>query len=333
MTKTFGEFLVDNDEQYTYFIRSVRNIHDPEVVDLIRLSLLSFDLRSITNAGYDPRMDQSGKMFPHNHGCPVYSLKVVTGTELISEVVIQKIAFFTNINHMYLFVHAEGETMSRETNFDEPEIDIDSKYDSLAHSAKDWNGTPDKDTIDPNAQDLVGNNRIGKFLKELEDDRKSREEFIKNRNIEPKLHESFVTSHYALSDAIGRTPLKGYYLIERTKEKVDEMVIDGPFKDKPINYDFVPTLQLDNIKTYEVVDPSHVKIIAEDMSFFFTKRLFENETKTYEVEVKDQDSGKTYPVVVKSKNETNARTKAINIVSRKEKIDKGRLIAKEPEVS
>lgn len=334
MSTSFRAIIAEQDEEFVYYVKSIRNIHKDEVLDQIRLALLPFDLRSVEKAGWNPMSEKGSEMFPAEWTTgPVFSLKVTVGIDMDNERAIQKIALFTHINDEYLFVHKPGESQERMDNEDDEDELITVGYKALSHGAEKWDASLDKEkgVIDPEAQKYAGQQRIDNFMKELEADRKEREGSIK----QPKIYEAFVTSHIALRDINGgSTPKKGYYLIERFEDDVSIMHISGPFQHQPVNYDFVPDMLKQGVKDFEFLGLGKVKLVEHDKNFRYTVDPLNeqlSEVEPYEVEVTDQDSGKVYHVVSHGVNKNEARKSALKIITRKENIDSSRLLAGEPE--
>jgi hypothetical protein len=205
-------------------------------------------------------------------------------------------------------------------------------YKSLAKHAKGWDASPDEGDIDSNAQQYVGQDRIDAFMSELATDKKAREAEVEGRNVQPNLTESFVTSHLALGDVFGNNAPKGFYLIERHESDPSIMQIEGPFKQQPSNYEFVANLLIKGSGTYEVQNENTVRMVEHDRDFRFTSPLRERMMpKPFEVSVQDQDTGKTYTVLVKALSETDAREKGVQTVAQQEQLNPSSLIAVEPD--
>jgi hypothetical protein len=327
--KAFRAYLADNDEEHTYYVRSTRNIHNPDVMDQVRQALLGWELRDLETDGYKLSTDDNGFPMDPLAGY-IWSLKATLGLEPPdNEVAVQKVAFYTNINHNYLMVHRNDEPAKKIDNSD-ADVSPDAEYRSLAHGAKNWDATPDKEAIDPDAQNLVGEKGLGEFLKILDQERRAREEERKTHEVEPQLTESFVTSHMALKDVLGPTK-KGFYLVERHQRDPNIMEICGPLRTQPVNYEFVADLDRSGAGDFEVLSENRVKLVNPDSDFRFTNRgAVTEEDMKYEVVVTDQDTGRDYPVVVTAESDTDARDHAVQVVADKEQIDPSRLIAVEP---
>jgi len=204
-------------------------------------------------------------------------------------------------------------------------------YKSLAQHAKSWDATPDEGNIDTNAQVHVGQNRIDAFMQELDSDKKLRNNEVEGRNVQPQLTESFVTSHLALGSVFGNNAPKGFYLVERHADNPSTMHIEGPFKQQPTNYEFVADLIVRGAGTFEVLSENEIRLVEHDRDFRFTRPLREQmKPIPFEVNVQDQDTGKTYAVIVKALSETDARDAGVKMVADQEQINPSRLIAVEP---
>jgi hypothetical protein len=335
MSKSFRAILAEQDTEYVYHIKSTRHLHDDDIFGRLQIGMLGYDLRSLERVSYNP-LAAVEPMFSPSNDEPgldkIFHVRVILGTDVDNGVMRQKVAYFTDINWKYIVVHKDGEKME-----DADIIDLDptlagAVYKNLAHHAKDWSATPDEGIImGDESQALVGQGRIDAFMKELDIDKKEREDDIDARNVEPKLTEAFVTSHLVLRDVFGRTPPKGFYLIERHENDANTMHIQGPFKQQPSNYGYVKDLLVRGCGTYEILDESMVKLVNPDRNFRFTRTLREQMIPTpYEVSVQDQDTGRVYTVLVKAISEDDARERGILEVSAQEKINHNSLIAVEP---
>jgi hypothetical protein len=332
MGKSFRALLVEQDQEYTYYVRSIRNIHQSDVMDFIRLSLLPYDLREIKKGTYVPPLANDENGFINEPWSGVYTITVVLGTSIPNQTAVEKIALFTHINNEYIIVHQKGESSKQLDNSDDDEDVSDSEdYKTLVQNAKDWGATSDNPTSPDEAQKLAGNKRLGDFFKELEQDRKEREEDISQHNVEPVLTESFVTSHTALKEVTGQSRLKGFYLVERFKRNDSILHINGPFKNLPDSHVFLPEMTSSGGGTLEVINEKSLRLIDSDRDFRFTHIVELAAPIPREVTVLDQDTGKEYHVIVKSMDETDARSKAITQVANKYKLDSQKLLADDPE--
>lgn len=328
MGKSFRAMLVENDQEYTYNIRSIRNIHDSDVMDFIRLALLPWDLRKISKGTYIPPLASKGNGFVVEPWAGVYTLKVVLGIEPPdNNTAVQKIALFTHINDEYLHVYKEGESENQMDNSDDDPSPSED-YKTLAQNAKDWNATPDNVV---NADNLTGNKRLGDFLRELEKERKEREDYINQYDVEPVLKEAFVTSHIALKEATGQSRLKGFYLVERFEENSNILHINGPYKNLPDSHPFLPEINKKGAGSFEAINENAVKLVDPDRDFSFLQLVELAAPQPREVTVIDQDTGREYHVIVRSLDETDARTKAITQVANKHNLDSNKLLAADPE--
>ncbi len=334
MAKSFRALIAEQDEEYVYHIKSTRHLHDDDIFDKLQIGMLGYDLRSLERVSYHPLAAVEPMFNPSNDETglgKIFHVRVVLGTDIDNGVLRQKIAYFTDINWKYLVVHKDGEKMEDSETLDlEPEM-TGGTYKSLAKHALNWDGTPDEGNIDTNAQTLVGQDRIDAFMRELNTDKTARKTEVEGRNVQPNLTEAFVTSHLALGDVFGNNAPKGFYLVERHEDDPSMMHIEGPFKQQPSNYEFISDLIVKGSGTFEVQSESQVRMVEHDRDFLFTRPISERMVpKPYEVTVQDQDTGKTYTVLVKALSETDARDKGVETVANQEQLNQSSLIAVEP---
>jgi len=336
MSRSFRAILAEQDQEYVYHIKSTRHLHDDDIFDKLQVGLLGYDLRSLERVSYNPLAAVEPMFRPYNDEPgldKIFHVKAILGTDQDNGVLRQKIAYFTDINWKYLVVHRDGEKLEDDQILDlHPSMD-GGPYKSLAQHAKSWDATPDKDAIDNDAQSLVGQDRIDAFIRELDTEQSERTKEVEGRNVQPQLTESFVTTHLALGDVFGTTAPKGFYMIERHQDDPSMMHIEGPFKQQPMNYDFVSDLIVKGAGMFEVLSETQVRLVEHDRDFRFTRPLREQVKPTpFEVTVQDQDTGKTYNVLVKALSETDARDLGVQTVANQEQLDQSRLIAVEPNV-
>jgi len=336
MSKSFRALIAEQDAEYVYHIKSTRHLHDDDIFGKLQIGMLGYDLRSLERVSYHPLAAVEPMFHPRNDEPgldKIFHVKVVLGTDVDNGTLRQKVAYFTDINWRYLVVHKDGEKMEDSEKLD---LEIDptltgGTYKSLAHHARTWDASPDEGNIDTNAQVHVGQNRIDAFMRELDSDKKARNQEVEGRNVQPQLTESFVTSHLALGDVFGNNAPKGFYLVERHEDDPSMMHIEGPFKQQPSNYEFIADLIVRGSGTYEVQSERQVRMVEHDRDFRFTRPIVERMIpKPFEVTVQDQDTGKTYTVLVKGISETDARDRGVETVAHQEKLDQNRLIAVEP---
>jgi len=329
MSKTFQAILAEQDTEFTYFVKSIYNIHNPEVMDQIRLALLPYDLRSIETGVYKP-IEKGNTDFPNVPNSPLYSVKVVVGLEPPEDDdAVQKVALFTRIKDEHIVVHKEGQDPHRPDNSDD--VFVKGEYKPLTGTAKDFTGTLDDEYKD--AQGEVADKRIGSLLKDLEAERKERKKA--EREIRPKLKESFCTSHIALNQIENKWN-KGFYVVEREAGSDSVMKISGPWKKQPTNFSFVPSLINEAVGELKVADDGNIIMEDFDRNFKYSyvsprgQRKNLKETK-FSVDVQDPDSGKSYNVVVDAKTDSQARNRAITMVANNNKLDSNNLIAANPD--
>jgi hypothetical protein len=335
MAQSFRALLAEKDEEFVYHIKSTRHLHDDDIFGKLQIGMLGYDLRSLERVSYNP-LAAVEPMFNPSNDEPgldkIFHVRVVLGTDIANGILRQKVAYFTDIHWKYLVVHKDGEKMEDADIIDlDPSMD-GGTYKSLAKYARGWDGTPDEDNIDNKAQKYVGQDRIDAFMSELSTDRKEREAEVEGRNVQPNLTESFVTSHLALRDVFGNNAPKGFYLVERLESDPSMMHLEGPFTQQPSNYEFIANLLIKGAGTYEVQDENNIRMVEHDRDFRFTRPLRERMIpKPFEVTVQDQDTGKTYTVLVKALSETDAREAGVQTVAKQEQINPSSLIAVEPD--
>ena len=325
MSKTFRSILAEQDTEYTYLVKSIYNIHEPDVMDQVRLALLPYDLRDIEKDYYKP-IDKDNKDFPGVPNSPCYALKAVLGLQpQEDDDAVQKVALFTRINDEHIVVHERGKKPDSEDNSDSDEKD--GNYKALTGTAKDFSSSLDHEHKD--AQSEVGDKRITNLVKELEKERKEREK--QSKEVKPKLKESFCTSHIALNQIENKWK-RGFYVVERVN---DELQITGPWEKQPLNYKFLPELLTEGVT---INSEDGYKVIAEDRNFRFinapmSRRKSRILEVKFSVDVEDQDTGKSYNVIVDAVNDAAARTRATRTVARKYKLEDHRLLASNPQQS
>ena len=334
MSRSFRAILAEQDNEYVYHIKSTRHLHDDDIFGKLQIGLLGYDLRSLERVSYHPLAAVEPMFHPRNDEPgldKIFHVKAILGTDIDNGVLRQKIAYFTDINWRYLVVHKDGEKMENDDIIElHPSMD-GGTYKSLAKYAKSWDASPDEGNIDTNAQKLVGQERIDDFMRELNSDKSERIKEVEGRNVQPQLTESFVTTHLALGDVFGTNAPKGFYMIERHADDPSMMHIEGPFKHQPANYAFVSDLIVKGAGMFEVLSETEVRLVEHDRDFRFTRPLREQMKPTpFEVTVQDQDTGKTYNVLVKALSETDAREAGVETVANQEQLDQSRLIAVEP---
>lgn len=327
MHKSLRSILAENDQEFTYWVKSTYNIHDEETMDQIRLAMLSYDLREIDKGAYKP-IGAGNKDFPNVPNSPSYSVKVVVGLDPpTTNDALQRVSLFTRIFTDNLLVYKDGVDPHKEPETDEPT----GKYKNLAQSAKDFSSS--LDNIVANAQDDVGEKRIGSFLKDLEAQLKKERGEIKQ--ITPRLKEAFVTSHIALN-SVEAGWRRGFYVVERTEVDHGTMKITGPFSKQPSNYEFIADLSVPGSGSLVVESGESIVMERFDRNFKYTlKPTQRNDTVTeakFSVDVQDQDTGKTYNVIVDALDDAKARDRAVVTVANQNKLNQEVLIATDPKM-
>ena len=335
MPQSFRAILAEQDAEFVYHVKSTRHLHDDDIFERIQLGLLGYDLRSLERMSYNPLAAVEPMFSPRNDEPgldKIFHVKVVLGTEVPNGQLRQKLAQFTDIHWEYIVVHRDGEKMEDADKVDLDPEDDGGSYKSLAKHALKFDATPDEGDVDNDAQQYAGQERIDAFMRELEADRKAREEVINDQwNVEPNLTEAFVTSHMHLPDVLGHGVRKGFYLCERFESDPSTIHISGPYGKQPSNYEFVTNMKPRGCGIYEVRSDNEVRLVEHDRGFRFTRPLRERmQPEPFEVAVQDEDTGKVYYVLVKGISETDARERGVQTVARQNRLDPGSLIAVEP---
>ena len=332
MKRPFRAYLAEQDQEFTFVVKSIYNLHDADMMDWVRLALLPYDLRELTKGTFSPP-DKDQTTFPNVPNAPVYTLKAKLGLEPNWEDATEKVALFTRIRDFeHLLVHPEGVDPKKEMDNSDTKDETKKDYKSLAKHAINWDATPDANTV-ADAQDGAGEKRIGALMKELEKERKEREDLIPT--VDPNLKEAFVTTHIALKEVLGPTP-KGFYMIERPTVDPNILRISGPFKKQPTNYEFVGDMSHPVVSGYKKMNEKTIYAVSNGKDFTYIVENASHSVITenrYSVDVTDQDSGQTYNVLVKAETDAGARDAAVNEVAAKHNLDKQRLLASDPEVA
>lgn len=323
MGKTFRQLVAESDQEFTVHVASVENIHHSEIMDLVRLALMPYDLREIKKGTYKAGGDEAFGVYAQY---PIYSLTVKLGLDVPNESAEQTVAAMTRIDQDKLIVHHQGESLAKAE-----EDNSDSEAEGTGSSGEGEETTPGE------AQSLAGQKRIDTFMKELDSARKDREKDTSQSDV----YESFAVSHLGLRGFEPRVSVpRGFYLIERRigDEPTESLLhVSGPFTRAPENYPFLGNIDLRGINQIgvlpdmeritlrvETADPAHRFI-----GMVGTESVVED--VHHEVKVTDTDTGKTHTVVVRAGTDAEARDQAVDIVSRREKIGTDRLVASAPD--
>ncbi len=331
MKRSFRAYIAEQDQEFTFVVKSIYNIHDTEMMDMVRLALLPYDLRDLQKGTYTPpTKDQT--TFPNVPNAPVYTLKAKLGLEPAWEDATEKVALFTRIRDFeHLLVHPEGMDPQKEMDNSDSKDETKKDYKSLAKHAINWDATPDE--VDGDAQEGAGEKRIGALMKELEKERKEREDLVPK--VDPNLKEAFVTTHIALRSVMGPKP-KGFYVVKRPMTESNILKVSGPFKKQPTNYEFVGDLANPAVTGYRKLNENTIYALSQGRDFTYivenasSSTLVETE---YQVEVQDQDTGRAYVVNVEAESDAGARDAAVRLVANENQLDHHRLIAADPEVA
>lgn len=209
--KTFRQLIVENSKEYAYKVVSTQNIHTPEKLELIKLAALSHDCAGV-EADYHKVAEKSNKDFPELPNTEAYAVKVFTGLEVCPVVFREELLMRVGIKKEHFKVTAEGHSCERCA---EPETDLSTTPGNSTDGAE----CPKADA-DP--QSLVGDKRIGSFLKSLE---RAKDQMTP---IEVKpIKESYFVPHTAIQKVTGQPTRKGFWLIE---SDASGMTCEGPFE-------------------------------------------------------------------------------------------------------
>jgi len=323
MGKTFRQLIAESDQEFTIYVASVENVHHPEIMDLVRLALMPYDLREIKKGTYKAGGDEAFGVYAQY---PVYSLMAKLGLDVANDSAEQMVAAMTRIDQDKLIVHHQGESLAKAE-----EDNSDSEAEGTGSSGEG------EETPSQEAQSLAGQKRIDDFMKELESARKDRDASTSESDV----YESFAVSHLGLR---GFEPAiavpKGFYLVEReigTEPTESLLYVSGPFSEAPENYPFLGNIDrqgIDQIGILPNMERITLSVRTTDPTHRFVRAARArsiSEDMHREVKVTDTDTGKTHTVVVRAGTDAEARDEAVNIVSRREKIGTDRLVAAAPD--
>jgi hypothetical protein len=300
MKKTFREILAEKDEEYTYHVKSTVDIHNPEWFERVRMSLMPYQIKSLAPDGYTP-YTANNKTFPNQPNSPTFTVKVVTGLPVDTQRALETMAMICHIHRSHLYMS--------------PEDDV----------ASEIVGKP-QEVSSADSQLLVGAKRIGEFMKELQSDRKDREEKFVTREV----YESFFTTHRALEHAVKKPIRNGYYMVEMLREGDHTyMRAEGPFATRP-----------DGNEYRDKIAVRLAKIVTEQTTGAMYSVLAETQidgqavnSKMFEVGVSDLNSGRRYTSMVRAESPDIARQMAVRQVAEANKIDPEHLSAMAPKPS
>jgi hypothetical protein len=298
MTKTFHEILAEKDDEYTYHVKSTVDIHQPERFERIRMTLMPFQIKAIVADGYTP-LSKDNKTFPNQPNHPTFSVKVVTGLPVDTKRTLETMA-------MMLHIHQSHLNMT-------PEDDVASVLPGKPVEV-------DKTT----SQLLVGQKRIGEFMKELQSDRKEREEKFVTREV----YECYFTTHRALETMMKKPYSKGYYMIEGSQEGDQHFIrTEGPFNNRPDGNIYRDRIGL---KPLEIVSESDADGLRGSVILVERKVAPNVSEMMFEVGVSDMNSGRRFTSMVRAASPDIAREMAVTQVAEAHRIDPSSLTAMAP---
>lgn len=299
--KPFRAFLAEQDQDYEYKLCSVENIHTTDVLANIRLALGRYGLIELTPNGVQTQVKDS--KFSDYPFMPVYVTKVVMVNPISSNSAAQSISLFTRIkdDKIKLFDKDDEIVMDGSENDPHTPVEVDSK-------------DAQSEVGDAHAQSLMSD-----LMKEIT---KSREE-----KAEVPVYEGFTASHHDVTKILGRKVRSGFYLAE--KDESGYGIMRGPFKMLPENYDYVETLPSATvIESHSIDSIMEYKVKYSDADVQQSPDQQKEVGSTKEIEVVDQDTGKSHMVVVTALDDDIAREKAVAVLAAKMGISKGRLLPK-----
>src|ERR1044071_196419 len=211
MTKTFREILAEKDDEYTYFVRSTADIHNPKLFDRIEMSFMPYRIKSIERDSYRP-ISRDNKSFPDEPNSATYSIKLITGLKVPKE-----------------FIH----TLAPDVHIHMSHLKIEGDQDvELVNQPGTVSST--------DSQSLVGQKRIGDFVKELQAERKQRMKDTTEREV----YESFYTTHRGIQDVTKKPVRNGYYMVETFRQNGKTYLkAEGPFEARPAGNDYSDRIQ------------------------------------------------------------------------------------------
>jgi hypothetical protein len=289
MNKTFREILAEKDDEYTYTVRSTADIHDGERCERIRMTFMPYQIKSIESDGYTP-LCKENKWFPDEPNSPTYAVKIVTGLPIQKEGFIQTLAMMLHIHEAHLDIEGEEDIETDIVNG--PEL-IDKEF----------------------SQSLVGQKRIGEFVRELQTDRKDREK----NTITREVYECYFTTHRGLENLTKKSFRNGYYMIETYKDNHKlQLRAEGPFRNRPDGNQYRDHIGVNNPKLISESDIGGVSKVVMLIDSIVTDPTDEI---MFEVSVQDLDSGRRFTTKVRAPDANVARKMAVKQVAETHRLD------------
>jgi len=332
MMKTLRQILAEKDDEFTYEVKSVHDIHEPEIFGLIKLALTEFKVRSIEKGSY--RMPgRENPDFPKHPNMPVYAVRVVTAypVPMQNHAGLQMIAMFTRIDASNLRFEMTGV---------DPRKDNDEKGTAYRPVTGNVDFTASTDVVVDGAQDMVAQKRLGAFMKSLKANRDERREEEPVREV----YESFVMTHSDAERFTGRPFLRGSYIIEHTREgDAERMVFRGPHAyAEPLDKVYVSARDLlpgraeyvrEGLENGKVIVEFNVSgIAARPVMRRPNPNVVQPVDPAAEVPVQDTDTGQRFQAQVPEVDDTSARNAAVSDVAAKQGVSQNSLIAGKPRI-
>lgn len=297
MIKSFHEILAEKDEDFTYYVKSTVDIHQPEYFERVKHALLPWRIKEIRPDGHTP-ISRDNRTFPHWPNTATYTVKVVTGLPVDTKKTLELVAMVCHIHISHLKMVPDDDVESELVG---KPIEVDS-------------GT---------SQSLVGTKRIGEFMRELKKDRAEREQKAVTREV----YESFYTTHRALENVLKKPIRKGYYVVEMGRQD-DSLYLraEGPYKDRT-----------DEEAYRDTIEVGSAEIVSEDDStdHYGVHALIEIRkpkigVRMFEVRVADMNSGRRFTTTVHAATPEIARQNAVQQVAEANRLDPADLTAMAP---
>jgi hypothetical protein len=315
--KSFHVLLAENDEEYTYCVRTCVDLDKRDILSGIEMAFLPHQIRAFEVQRTLP-ISKENKYFPSEENCPTYGINVTVGLKIDPEVILQEIILQTGLYRETVVVFEEGQEPHKQAQ----ENKTGGEYKPITGSTL-FDATPDEGMIDEKAQETVGTKRVENFMRELERERKER---IKLKH--PNKETAYCTTHLVAGALLGEGVRKGYYVVT---EATNGLEVAGPFNKAPSNYKFTESVKV----------PGGPRTVSRKGNLFEMKYTNEtlpahaqasiNDASSFEVEVENLDTGGLTNVVVKARDQDEARTNAVNVVASRQKVDPESLVAKHPE--
>lgn len=308
---TFCTILKEQTEEYEYKLCSVENIHSKDITDKIILALKKHGLVTLEPIGVQTKIaDFSDKQFVEYPFMPVFITKVLMSNPISSNDAVQSISLFTRIKDDRLKFFDKDDKIVMDG----------AEVEQHAHPVE---------VEGSDAQAEVGDKRVtavmGDIMKDIIAARKN------NIVVEKTITEGFVASHHEVREMLNENVERGFYMCERFDD--DTGLVTGPYDRCPVNYQYItgadPATVLESIDGGDVMEYA-ITFAEPDAQKDPEDAGSRLEPKSQTVELVDQDTGKSYTVVVKNISDNSARIRAVDIISKRLGLPKERFIPTNP---